>query len=385
MPVFSLTTSGATAFAVAVAVATSGCQARQDFGGADVTKMEIKEASAEAKLAAKALLEAGDKFFEKRHEKDHLRTAVMAYEKAVETDGTSYEAMTKLSRAYYLLADGHYALEYEDVKNGYTEGSSGDVAAARAGSGGDVAMAAELAANVVAVPTSGLAAFHPLIAQAGPMSAADVKLLDPEPKLSDEEALKTRAMETYEKGLAIAEKAIMVKYPDFAKKVSFDPSKWEEAVVMVDGYGVEALYWYATNMGKWGGLKGFSTILYYKDRIFKVMEHVLKLNERFFFGAPHRYFGAYYATVPKFAGGDLAKSEKHFKRSLKIEKNYLATKVLWAERLSPKLKNKEQFKTLLGEVLAADPNVLKGAEPENIIEQRKAKRLMSRIDDLPFE
>ena len=45
------------------------------------------------------------------------------------------------------------------------------------------------------------------------------------------------------------------------------------------------------------------------------MQQVLKLDEKFFHGAPHRYFGVYEAKVP---GGSIEKSGKSFDKAIEI-------------------------------------------------------------------
>ena len=85
------------------------------------------------------------------------------------------------------------------------------------------------------------------------------------------------------------------------------------------------LYWYATNLGKWGNAQDITVVLTYKDRIYAIMEQVYKLDTSFFYGAADRYFGAYYAIAPSFAGGDLDRSLQHFDATRKIEPRYLLT------------------------------------------------------------
>lgn len=122
--------------------------------------------------------------------------------------------------------------------------------------------------------------------------------------------------------------------------------------------------------------------LFYKDRIFAVMEHVLNLDETFFYGAPHRYFGAFYAKAPAFAGGDMAKAKEHFDKSLAIDERYLGTKVLYAEYYATKADDKEMFTTLLNDVISADPAIIPEVQPENVVEQEKAKALLAAADDM---
>ena len=68
----------------------------------------------------------------------------------------------------------------------------------------------------------------------------------------------------------------------------------------------------------------------------------------------------------------------------------MATKVLWAENLSVKEDNAEEFNKLLKEVLEFDvqawqaDNAESGAElgPELILEKEKARRILAKADEL---
>jgi tetratricopeptide (TPR) repeat protein len=189
--------------------------------------------------------------------------------------------------------------------------------------------------------------------------------------------------EHYTIGLDYAEKALKLLAPEFVAEMK-GGAKHRDAISKAPKDAVPAMYWYSTNMGKWASAKGFATILRYKDDIKATMDHVMALDPNFFHGAPYRYFGAYEARTAGLAGGSLEESEKNFKKNIDLAPHYLGTKVLWAEFLCPKqgAEGKETFKKLLQEVIDADPTVVAEVEPENRIEQAKAKKLLSRIDEI---
>lgn len=184
----------------------------------------------------------------------------------------------------------------------------------------------------------------------------------------------------YQKGLDWATKALKLSAPDFAKAMA-EGKKHAEAIALAPKEAVPAMYWFATNLGKWAAGKGFATRLKYKDDIKATMEKVKGFDETFFYAAPWRYFGSFEALTAGLAGGSLDKSEANYKKSVELAPNYLATKVLWADYLCTKRQDKATFKKLLEEVLAADPKVDPQIEPENRFEQEKAKRLLAQIED----
>lgn len=195
----------------------------------------------------------------------------------------------------------------------------------------------------------------------------------------------------YQKGLDWATQALKLAAPEFAAAMAAG-AKHADAIQKTPKEAVPAMYWYASNLGKWAASKGFATRLKYKDDIKATMNQVKALDESFFFAGPWRYFGAFEAVTAGIAGGDLNKSKENFQKAVAMAPTYLGTKVLWAEMLCTKLQKDEdgdgqndgkaQFKKLLDEVVAADANAEPSIAAENAIEQAKAKKLLAQMDDL---
>ncbi|MCB9544585.1 MAG: hypothetical protein H6706_01665 [Myxococcales bacterium] len=182
----------------------------------------------------------------------------------------------------------------------------------------------------------------------------------------------------YLKGVEAGEAAIKLQSPEFAAKIKAG-AKWPEAVKSVGKDGIPGLYWYATCLGKWGLLEGITAILAHKDDIFAIMQHVQSLDETFFYGAPHRYFGVYWAKLP--FGKDLNKSKTHFEKAVAISGNYLETKVLFAEFFAAYSDDEALFKKLLNEVIATPDDVDPALVPENRNAKRTAQAMLANIGD----
>ena len=255
------------------------------------------------KELAATLEAAGDEHFKKRYDQLELSSALEKWEAASEANPTT-EIFAKLSRGYYLLADGFFGLQ-------------------------------------------------------------------------DKTELRDK---TFTKGLGFAEKAVQLAAPKVVAKVKSGAS-WSDEVKNAPEKAVPGLYWQAVNMGKWAASQGFLTKLKYKDDIKSTMDRVMALDPDYFYSAPFRYFGAYEAATSGLAGGSLEKSNENFAAAAKKSPNYLATKVLWAEYWAIKTQNKSKFESLLNEVLVADPTVNPLIEPENRIEQKKAKKLIAAIEE----
>lgn len=195
-----------------------------------------------------------------------------------------------------------------------------------------------------------------------------------------DEAKRAEFLATHEKGQAVAEQGLRALSADFEKRRNAG-TKIEDAVMKLGREAVPLMYWFDVNLGKWAKAQDISTTLKHKDRIFKIMSRVYELDPDYFYGAPDRYFGSYYAVAPSFAGGDLEKSNTYFQQSLKKAPNYLATHVLIAEVYAPKVSDRELYERELKFVLDTPANIIPELEPEHVIEKKKAEKLLAEIDD----
>lgn len=188
-------------------------------------------------------------------------------------------------------------------------------------------------------------------------------------------------LQMMDKGVKWGEKAMVAASPEFAAAMS-DGKKFPEAVALVGKDGVPAMYWYASSLGKWAKKKGFAVLLGQKDNVKATMDRCLALEPTYYYGGPHRYFGAFYAIAPAFAGGDLEKSKVHFKKSLEISPDFVGTKVLWAAELATKTQDEATFDTLIAEIEASKEDAIPEILPELRVELQKGAELKANRDDL---
>lgn len=184
----------------------------------------------------------------------------------------------------------------------------------------------------------------------------------------------------FEKATSFGELA-MATNEAFKKQVSSGKSV-EEAMTVLTKKEVPAMYWTAASLGKWAKAAGIATQLKYKGRIKALIQQVEKLEPDYFFSAPARFWGAFYAVAPSFAGGDLNKSKVYFEKSLKQSPEYLGTKVLLAEVYLTKKGDKKEFEKALKEVLSSNEDKHKMIGPENAMEKKKAERLLENMEEL---
>jgi hypothetical protein len=203
-------------------------------------------------------------------------------------------------------------------------------------------------------------------------------LADGHLRFTDEAAMN----DVYQSSIRAAERALRVLSPEFAQQMT-SGQRVDQAVAVIDNANaVPALYWRAAALGKWAQGQGFATVLSFKDEIRAVMTRCMELDRPYFYAGPDRYFGAFFAIAPTYAGGDLERSRQHFEESIRQHPNYFGTRVLYAENYAVKSQNRQLFEENLRFVIDGDPESMPDAAPENRVEQRKARALMERIDEL---
>ena len=195
-----------------------------------------------------------------------------------------------------------------------------------------------------------------------------------------DDAKQEEMMTAFQAGTQAAERGLMTLSPEFKEQMQAG-ALMQDAVSVLGEDAVPALYWRASNLGKWASQDGFATLLSYKDEIRAVMAACLEKDRDFFHWGPDRYFGVFFARAPSFAGGDLERSKEHFEASLAREPNYFGTHVLMAQDYAVKAQDRALFDEHLNFVLQGDPTSA-GEElgPENRCEVRKAQQLQTQAD-----
>jgi predicted anti-sigma-YlaC factor YlaD len=159
-----------------------------------------------------------------------------------------------------------------------------------------------------------------------------------------------------------------------------DRDKRAAAIAQAKKSDVPALYWLAA---AWG-----SAVASAKDDmqlvgdlpvVAALMKRALLLDESWEEGAIHEFFITYDAGQ----GDGKAAAKKHFERALELSHNKkLSPYVSYAEAVSVDAQDKKEFVRLLEKVLAFDVDSDPDHRLVNILAQRRARWLMSRIPDL---
>lgn len=188
---------------------------------------------------------------------------------------------------------------------------------------------------------------------------------------------KDKKLAVWDKAITAGKRCIAIN-AEFTAMLEKGDEDEATAAKVLTAADVPCTYWTATSLGKWAKLSGLAKTLKNLGTVKAWVARVQELEPTYFHGAPDRYWGAYYAAIPSFAGQDLNRSKDHFDKSLALDPNYFSTKVLMAAEWAVKSQNKAEYERLLKEVIAADPNIDPSVIPENLAEQAKAKDLLAR-------
>jgi hypothetical protein len=146
---------------------------------------------------------------------------------------------------------------------------------------------------------------------------------------------------------------------------------------------VPALFWSASCLGKWidhnrdkvTGIAGLGNAA-------ALMQRVLELEDTFYHGGPHLFFGVYYGGRAPMLGGDFARSSEHFRRASEINNGkLLLVDMLKAEYLHRQQLDRDAFHRTLSNIVAADDDLYPEMALANAIARQRAAMLLAHEDD----
>jgi len=185
-----------------------------------------------------------------------------------------------------------------------------------------------------------------------------------------------RAKSFYQRGLNHGLTALALAGATHIKKGSHDAL--EQDLKNLGSDNVAALFWSASNWGKYIDLnRDDSRSLIELPRPTAMMQRVLELDETFYYGGAHIYFGVYYGSRAPTLGGDFKKSEYHFNRAREINNNkLLVVDLLQAQYLSRQKFDQKDFHQRLQSIIDAPEDLYPEVTLLNQIAKRKAKILL---------
>jgi hypothetical protein len=157
----------------------------------------------------------------------------------------------------------------------------------------------------------------------------------------------------------------------------------EAAVSKAGKKAVPALFWTASCLGKWIDLSRDDMALVASlANTATLMQRVIDLDDEFYFGGAHMFFGVYYGGRAPMLGGDYSRSETEFRRAAEINDNkLLIVDLLQAEFLDRQRLDQQAFHQRLMAILAAPEDLYPEMALVNGIAKQRAAILLDYEDD----
>jgi hypothetical protein len=157
----------------------------------------------------------------------------------------------------------------------------------------------------------------------------------------------------------------------------------EAATAKLGKAAVPALFWSASCLGKWIDLN--------RDDVASaaslasaatLMKRVLELDDSYYYGGPHLFFGVYYGGLAPMFGGNFALAEEHFRRADEINHGkLLMVDLLQAEFLYRQQLNRTAFHDKLQSILDAPQGIYPEMALVNAICKQRAVYLLALEDE----
>jgi len=147
---------------------------------------------------------------------------------------------------------------------------------------------------------------------------------------------------------------------------------------------VPAIFWTAFAWGSWINLsKNDPQAIFDLGKVKALMNKVIELDEGFFFGSAHLFFGAVSGALPKMLGGDPEKARQHFERSLALSNDkFVLAYVYLARYYAQTLLDEDLFDQYLQKVDEASLEILPENKLITAIAKEKARRLKEKKAEL---
>ena len=208
----------------------------------------------------------------------------------------------------------------------------------------------------------------------------DADLLREEEHHDEVKALRDEAVTLYLRGKDYCFRALEVRFPGLTKPLVGDPVPALKRVTKKDD--VPLLYWTAASWGSAMALRKEPALVIDFPVVRALAERALELDETWSDGALHTLMVTLDAQGEAF-GGSEAGARRHFARAVEIQHGLLAGPFIsLAMGVAYPAGNRTEFETLLQQAIAIDPQQRKPERLINLIDQRRARSLLGRIDEL---
>jgi hypothetical protein len=186
-----------------------------------------------------------------------------------------------------------------------------------------------------------------------------------------------RAKLLYRRCYAHAQQALRLAGIDVNPETAA-PGTVEMAVSKAGKKAVPALFWTAGCLAKWINLSrdDISLVASLANTAI-LMQRVMDLDNEFYFGGPHIFFGVYYGGRSPMLGGDFSRAEAEFRQAAAINDNkLLIVDLLQAEFLDRQRLDQQAFHNRLTAIIEAPEDLYPEMALANGIAKQRAAILL---------
>ena len=195
------------------------------------------------------------------------------------------------------------------------------------------------------------------------------------------ERMRARARRLYRRARDYALRGLEIRHRRFERDLRANP---KSAVAAATAADVPLLYWAATSWGSEISLSKDNPGLVAEQPVVEALiDRALKLDEGYDQGSIHSFLITYEPSRQGAPGDPLERSRKHFDRAMDLSGGHRAAPlVAMAEAVSVARQDRREFEELLQRALAVDVNARPEWRLANLVVQRRARWLLSRVDEL---
>jgi hypothetical protein len=177
---------------------------------------------------------------------------------------------------------------------------------------------------------------------------------------------------------------ILAQNAAIRRAVGRDPERFRAALQTLSKDDVPAVFWTAFAWGSYINITRTDVDAFADlPKVMAMMDFVLQHDPTYYYGGAYLFFGNIEGGVPTALGGKPDKAKADFERALAISGGkFLLTSVYYAKVYAVQQQDRELFESLLKNVENASLNDLPEARFANAVAKKKARLLLSRIDDL---
>jgi len=193
---------------------------------------------------------------------------------------------------------------------------------------------------------------------------------------------KERAKIFYERGKGYGLR-ILLKNKRFNEAFNNDIDSFNQSLESFGRDDVSALFWTGFSWGSWINMNlDLPEALVDIPKVESIMRRVMELDETYYYGGVHLFFGISYGSRSRILGGNLEKARAHFDMAEKISKgNFLIDYYYQAKYYAMPIQDRSLFESLLQKVITSPPDLLPEQRLVNEVAKVKAKNLLYKIDE----